>query len=249
MTVQFINKGNDTAEIVLYGEVGGGFWGDGIIAKDFAKELKALGTPKVIECSVNSYGGDVFEGFAIYNILKQHPATKIMNVQGIAASIMSVIICAGDEIHAAENSHIMIHNPYGFTMGDSAAMRDTADLLDKLRDSIAGVYTARTGKPAAYFETAMNAETWYTAQEAFDIGLCTKVSANKAIAACFDPQKFGFKNMPKDLHVEINIEIDDDKEEEMEAAEEATETAQNAIPAKLLAAKRRQEVAHILEEK
>lgn len=242
LNVKFLNKGDKTAEILLYDEIGSSMWGGGIDLKDFAQELKALGDLEKLKVRINSGGGDCFVGFGIYNLLNQHPAEITICIDGMAASIASVIAMAGDEIQMAEASHMMIHDPWGFSMGTSGDMRETADLLDKLRDTIAGVYASRTGRPIDTFRASMGAETWYSAKEALDAGLCTEITNNKALAARLDTTRFNYKNMPKDLVVEqeeskeasLKITLDVDASA-MQTALDAANKSLEEIAAKLKA--------------
>ena len=133
--IRFVNRGAKTGEIWLYDQVGEGFFG-GMSAKTFNDELNKLGKVDTINLRINSPGGSVFDGVAIYNTLKRHPARLEVDVDGIAASIASVIAMAGDEIRMAANSMMMIHDPYGMSMGNSDEMRKTADLLDQIKGTI-----------------------------------------------------------------------------------------------------------------
>src|SRR5258707_608582 len=128
--IRFINKGS-RGEIWLYDQVGEGWFG-GMSAKTFVAEVQKLGKVDLINLHINSPGGSVFDGVAIYNNLKSHPARIEVDVDGVAASIASVIAMAGDEIRMAANAMMMIHNAMGMTFGDAEDMRKTADLLDQL---------------------------------------------------------------------------------------------------------------------
>ena len=154
-----INKADKT-EIWIYEQIGEDFWsGDGTTAKSFQKELSGI-KAKQIDLHVNSPGGDVFDGLTIYNLIKQHPANVTTYIDGLAASIASVIALAGDKIIMAENALFMVHNPYGHTMGSADEMRKMADVLDKVKDSIALAYTNKTGKTEDEINELMNSETW-----------------------------------------------------------------------------------------
>jgi ClpP class serine protease len=152
---------------------------------------------------INSPGGEVFDGITIYNLIKQHPANVTTYIDGLAASIASVIALAGDSVIMAENALYMIHNPWGFAMGDATEMRKTADLLDKVAGSLVTAYTSKTGKPDDDIQTLLDAETWMTAQEAKDAGFIDEISEQMDMAACakFIPamQKAKFKNIPENL--------------------------------------------------
>ena len=183
------------AEILIYDEIDP-FWGTG--AKEFAAGLKELGEVTTIHVRINSPGGDVFDGVAIYNLLAQHAAKVIVHVDGLAASIASVIAMAGDEIHLAENALMMIHDPWGSIGGSATEMRAMADLLDTVAATIVTTYAARTGRDAEDIRALMAAETWMDAAEALDQGFADLVTEAKRMAAKFDPKAFGFKNTPDD---------------------------------------------------
>lgn len=172
----------DAAEIYIYEDVGEGWFG-GVSAKQFADDLKALGSVSQIDVRLNSYGGEVFDGLAIYNQLKEHPARIVSHVDGVAASIASVIAMAGDEIRIAEAGFLMIHNASGLAIGDARTMRQMADVLDTVTGSIADVYVARTGVAQGEVRDLMDAETWFTGQEAVDKGFATELVENMRVAA------------------------------------------------------------------
>jgi len=209
------------AEILIYDEIDP-FWGTG--AKDFAEGLKALGAVTTIHVRINSPGGDVFDGVAIYNQLAQHSAKVIIHVDGLAASIASVIAMAGDEIHLAENALMMIHDPWSFTGGTAADLRAMADLLDTVATTIVTTYAARTGRDAEDIRAMMAAETWMDATEALDQGFADLITEAKRMAARFDPQAFGFKNTPTGAvdpeETTVDVTATEDEPEDVTLAEE-----------------------------
>lgn len=174
-------KAKDEAEIWLYDEVGNSW--DGTTAKMFADDLKELGDIKTLNVYINSPGGSVFDGTAIYNTLRRHRARKIVHIDGIAASIASVVAMAGDEINIAENGLIMIHDPWGFAMGTADEFRKMADSLDKVRSAILDTYISRTGGEEKQISDWMTAETWFTAQEAVDAGFADSIVEPVEMAA------------------------------------------------------------------
>ena len=131
------NGDKTIAEIMIYDEIG--LWG--ITAKDFADALKGLGKVDEIVLSINSPGGSVFDGVSIYNMLKRGRASVTARIDGVAASIASVIAMAADRIIMPSNAFMMVHDPSGVVMGNSKDMRALADALDKVRDSMAGFYS------------------------------------------------------------------------------------------------------------
>jgi len=179
------NKSGPTAELYIFDEINP-FWGIG--AQQVVDELKDLEASQ-IDVHINSPGGNVFDGIAIMNALRNHDARISVVVDGLAASIASVIAMAGDEIVMNLGAQMMVHNPSGFAMGDAKTMRELADVLDKSGKNIASIYADRAGGTEAEWQAAMDAETWYTAQEAVDAGLADKVNKSSQaedIAAKFD---------------------------------------------------------------
>lgn len=174
----------DAAEISIYDEIG--FWG--VTAKDFITDLKSV-SAKDITLFINSPGGSVFDGLAIYNALRQHPANVTVKVMGVAASAASFIAMAGDRIVMPENAFMMVHNPMGAVFGNADEMRDWADTLDKIAASLVGIYVARTGKSEDEIKSLLDAETWLTASEAVDLGFADEVLAEMKIAASFDVEQ------------------------------------------------------------
>jgi len=161
-----------TAEVVIYDEIGE--WG--VTAKDFVNDLGKV-TAKNLDVRLNSGGGSVFEGLAIFEALRRHPANVTTYVDGIAASIASVIAMAGDRRVVSRNGSLMIHEASGVCAGPSVDMRQMAELLNRISDQIADVYTQRTGEGAqAYWRGLMKAESWFTGAEAVDVGLATEVA-------------------------------------------------------------------------
>lgn len=165
------------AEVLIYDEIGG----YGVGAEQFLRELDTITAP-VINLRVNSEGGEVFDGFAIYNALKRHPARIISHVDGLAASAATYPVLAGEEVRIAKNAFLMIHNPWSLVLGESGDMRSEADLLDKLRDTIANIYVDRTGKPLDEVRAWMNAETWFTADECLANGFADVIAEQEADA-------------------------------------------------------------------
>ena len=179
------NAGEKKAELLLYDVIGFG-WDIDITALSIAKELNAMGEIDVIDVRINSPGGNVFHGLAIYNLLKDHKAEVHVYVDGLAGSIASVIAMAGDKITAAENAMIMIHNPAIHAQGEEKDLLRAIDQLRAARASILGIYTARTKLDAKKISDWLDAETYFGAPDALKEGFITHVSPNKAIAANFD---------------------------------------------------------------
>lgn len=192
-----IKAAGKSAEISIYDEIGG--WG--VSAKAFANDLKELRGVTDITLRLNSPGGSVFDGMAIYNLLKGHDAQITVYVDGLAASMASVIAMAGDLIVMPENSLMMIHNPWTMTAGDAAELRKNAELLDKIKTAMLSAYSSRTGMDEAAIAELMDAETWFTGAEAVANGFADETVEAVKMAACFDLS--GFKNAPKELNKEF----------------------------------------------
>jgi ATP-dependent Clp protease protease subunit len=181
-------RGKAEAEVLIYEDVGG--WFGGVTAKDFYADLRALGGIETLNIRINSFGGEVFEGLAIYRHLAEHGAKKIVHVDGIAASIASVIAMAGDEIRVAEAGRVMIHDASGMAWGTAEQVREVAERLESITGSITDIYVARTSVSRDKLRGWMQAETWFTAAEAVEAGLATAVAENVRVAAsAFDPMK------------------------------------------------------------
>ena len=184
------------AEIWIYEMIGYDWWtGGGITAKSFSDDLKALGDLNKIILRINSPGGDVFDGNAIYNILKSHQAEVEVHIDGLAASIASVIAMAGNKVIMPENAMIMIHNPWACGCGEADDLRKMADSLDKIRESIVATYLTRTSLSKEVLIQMMDDETWMTADEAVNNGFADEQVESVKAAASF---KMGyFKNVPE----------------------------------------------------
>lgn len=188
-------KANDTAEISIYDEIG--YWG--ITAKSFSKDLKALGNNlKQINLHIHSPGGDVFDGIAIYNLLKNHPANVTVYIDGLAASMASVIAMAGNEVIMPENAMMMIHKPWGIQGGDAEDMRKYADLLDKVENTLIPAYASKTGKTPEELAEMLSAETWLNGKECVEQGFADKLAEPLVAMASIKSRKLeDFENMPK----------------------------------------------------
>lgn len=179
----------------MIGDIGA--WG--VTAKQFAKDLTALGNIKTIEATIHSGGGDVFDGMAIYNLLKGHKAHKSAKVLGLAASMASVILMAFDHVEVPANAMIMVHKPWGGTIGDADDMRKYADLLDKVEGTLLSAYAAKTGMERAQLEEMLAAETWLDGNEAKALGFADSVSEPLQMAAQLHSERLKDYNMPNAL--------------------------------------------------
>lgn len=193
-----IQAKNKTAEVWLYGEIGESMWSDSISAKQFVDELRKAGAVSSILLHINSPGGSVFDGVAIYNQLKSHSAHVDVEIDGMALSIASIIALAGDTVKMAGNAFFMIHNPWTMTFGEAKDFREMADRLDLVRDSLLSTYHAKASRSAGREQIAgwMDAETWFNAEDARKFGFVDEIVNALDVAAKHDLSRFGFKNMP-----------------------------------------------------
>ncbi|WP_431355341.1 ClpP-like prohead protease/major capsid protein fusion protein [Providencia rettgeri] len=185
-----------SADIYIYDEIG--MWG--ISARRFTEDLISLGNINHINLHIHSPGGEVFEGIAIYNQLKNHNATITVYIDGLAASMASVIAMVGDEIIMPTNAMMMIHKPWGVSWGDANDMRDYADLLDKVENVLIPAYMEKTGKTKEEIEAMLGEETWLTAEECVEHGFAnTVIEPVKAMASLSSKRIEEFKSMPNSL--------------------------------------------------
>jgi ATP-dependent protease ClpP protease subunit len=225
--------GERVAEINILdfiGTWGDEFWGDVVTAKSFLEELAKLPeSVNTIRVRVNSPGGDVFAAATIANALRDQRMNKKrtveMRVEGLAASAASVVLMAGDTIEMPDNALLMIHNPWSWTIGDAKDMREAADQLDKIRDTIISTYQWQSPLPAEEIGALMDAVTWMNADEAVERGFATaKVEGLKA-AACITPGLAPRLAVPERFAEQVRALV----RPEMEAVTVATEPEPTAI--------------------
>lgn len=161
-------KDEDVYDMFLYDVIGSDTFG-GIGARQVADELKNVPEGATLNVRINSPGGDVFDGLAIYNLLSQKKGKKIMFVDGLAASIASVIAMGGDEVVMASESEMMIHEAWTMTAGNAKELRDLADRLETSNSNISAIYQRKTGQPADKIAEMMAAETWMTPAMAVEL--------------------------------------------------------------------------------
>lgn len=177
-------------------DVIGDSWMGGVTAGDFVQQLADIGDGG-IDLHINSPGGSVFDGVAMYSALLNHPSDVTSYVDGIAASAASFLAMAGDRVEMEKPAKMMIHNASGLVLGQAKDMREMADLLDEVSGTIAQVYTDRAGGKLADWQDAMDNETWYSAQAAVDAGLADVVRNN-------DPgTRSGSSNAPEDRRTQL----------------------------------------------
>jgi ATP-dependent Clp protease protease subunit len=190
-----IRASGKALEVYLYDYIGG--WLGGITPQRLADDLKAAGKVDTINVRINSPGGDVFDGITIFNQLRRHPAKVMVDVDGLAASIASVIAMAGDTVRMADNAMFMIHDPMSGQFGTAEELRKQADLLDQVRDNLLDTYFGKTGGDRAQISELMAAETWMTASQAKQHGFIDEVTQELQMAACFDLSRY--HNAPEAL--------------------------------------------------
>lgn len=216
---------NKEADMFIDGEIVTDEWyDDETSASGFRDALKELGDVNTINLHINSPGGSVFEGIAIYNMLKMHKAKVNVYVDGLAASIASVIAMSGDAIFMPSNSMLMIHNPWTWAQGNAQELRKQADDLDKICEASKQTYLDKAGDKLDpdTLQELLNAETWLTAKEAYDYGLADEVvSANKAVASLSDKYKERYHNVPMAL---VSEEPEEEQTPDNEPAEPVEET-------------------------
>lgn len=193
-------KEDQTADIYIYDEIGG--WG--ISARRFTEDLISLGNLSHINLHIHSPGGEVFDGIAIYNQLKNHSATITVFIDGLAASMASVIAMVGDTVIMPKNAMMMIHKPWGVSWGDANDMREYADLLDKLENVLIPAYVAKTGKTTEEITAMLEQETWLDGDECVEHGFADKViEPVKAMASLTSKRIEEFSSMPSAIKNQI----------------------------------------------
>ena len=176
---EFFNQGEKDAKITIHSQIGSSWFDEGIDSKGFLDTLSEFNDAEHLDVHINSPGGNVFDGVAIYNSLKNHKAKVTVTVDGMAASIASIIAMAGDEIVMPLGSTMFVHNPLTWAAGNAHEMREIASELDKITESLIDIYQDRTGMSRDDIADLMDAETTMTAQEAKDWGFATKAEKPK----------------------------------------------------------------------
>lgn len=186
-----------TAEILLFDYIGWPYNDP----RDFIQALADMGD---VTIRINSPGGDVFDGAVIYNSLTSHKGTITTRIEGLAASMASVIAMAGKKVQAYDNTMFMIHNSSTFAWGNQYELRDTADLLEKVDTTITDAYQKKTKKGKKEISEMMKATTWMTAKEAKDHGFVDEIVTGKSVKADFNLSIFA--NLPDEFNIESNNE-------------------------------------------
>ena len=197
-------KKENILELYIYGQIGQSWYDDGVGAADVALALKEAGKIDRIALRINSPGGSVFEGAAIFTQLKAAGVPIDARVDGLAASAAFTIAMAGDAIEMGEAAMMMLHNAWGMAIGEADDMRREADLLDKISNQMAGIYASRSGQSLEDVQAMMKTETWLGPQEAVEKGFANSIVKSKsgesarAVAAKFDMSLFA-RHIPKVL--------------------------------------------------
>lgn len=175
---------NKPAVLSIYDEIG--FWG--VTAKDFNSQLASVQS-KQLEVEISSPGGDVYAALAMYNALRASGKEVVTKVMGVAASAASLVFMAGDKRVMPKNTQLMIHNPWTVAMGNASELRDTADALEKIGDSIRATYASRSGLDDAKLNDMLSKDTWINADEALADGFATEVTEEVKAQAKFDMER------------------------------------------------------------
>ena len=165
----------EPATISILDVIGEDWWtGEGVTAKRIGGALRAIGKRDVV-VSINSPGGDYFEGLAIYEMLRQHEARVTVRILGLAASAASVIAMAGDDVQIARSGFLMIHNTWVMAAGDRNALREVADWLEPFDNAAVDIYAARSGLDTGELAKMLDKETWISGREAVDLGFADEI--------------------------------------------------------------------------
>lgn len=197
---KIVAKSATQAEIVIYAAIGPDYWGDGTMlsAKQFSDELSKLpSSVNDILVRINSPGGDVFDGITIYNRLKQHKAKITVQIDGLAASIASIIALAGDEIFIGEGAIYMVHLPWTWAMGNRMELDNTINRLMDVEEQMISIYTKKTGIDRTEMRALLEAETWLGADEALSKGFVTGKSEDSLPIAASVFNSRWIKGKPK----------------------------------------------------
>jgi len=214
------NEGGRVARVDIMGPIGG--WD--VSGSEFLRELKDLGDVDSIDLRIHSPGGSVLDGWAIANGIKNHPAHVVARVEGLAASMGSVVLMSADEIEVPQNAYVMIHNVSGGAFGEADELESMAALMRKLQDDVTDFYANATGKDREEIAEMMAAETWMNGEDAVEHGFATRVLEPVKAAACADLETLvsKFENVPEAV-LELQAEepvLEEDQVEEVEALED-----------------------------
>lgn len=197
---------DNVGELYLYGYISStSWWDDEITPKQFKQDLDALGDVSEIKVFINSGGGDVFAGQAIHSMLKRHKAKISVYVDGLAASIASVIAMAGDTVYMPRNAMMMVHKAWTVGIGNADELRKLADDLDKIGESIIAAYQDKTGLEKDRIDALLGAETWMTAEDAVEMGFADEIEEEKQVAASLNGKNLVVNGQEMDISNFRNI--------------------------------------------
>lgn len=179
--------GADDTVITMYDPIGSDGWSEGVTAKRVSAALRSIGS-RDVTVSINSPGGDFFEGLAIYNLLREHPHKVTVNVVGLAASAASIIAMAGDDIRVAKSGYLMIHNVWSLVVGNRHDLSEAVNVLTEFDTSLAELYASATGNSVEEVAALMDAETWMNGQESINEGFATGLLGADEIDATNEPK-------------------------------------------------------------
>ncbi|RGX04787.1 Clp protease ClpP [Veillonella parvula] len=219
----------ETIDIDIYGVVlnGKDYFGEDTSVSEVIDRLKRLEPSQNIVLHVNSVGGEVSAGVTLYNRLRALPNKKSVIIEGLAASIASIISMVGDEIHMALGSEMMIHNPSAYVFGEADDFEKAAESLRKTKENLIDIYEARTGLTREEIATMMDEETWLTAREALEKGFCTSVDESLQMVACRKGTDLIVNGLPMSMEVLKGLPVDkyeEKGEEPMEVTAELLRT-------------------------
>jgi ATP-dependent Clp endopeptidase proteolytic subunit ClpP len=203
---------DNVTEVMIYDEIGK----YGVDAKSFIDEMKNIPNDTSVLLRINSPGGSVVDGLAIYDAISRMPQKVTTRIEGIAASMGSVIALAGDEVIMSENSLYMIHNVWGGEVGDAGDLRKAAELMDKMGDRLVSIYMSKTGNSEEQIRSWMNEETWFDSAEAVKYGFVDKIEEPIKLAARFDINKYDYKNKALVNNLFNNIKKESKMEKEFD---------------------------------
>lgn len=186
----------DSVRIDIYGDIGESWWSESVSASQLLEMIEEA-DGKDIDLHINSGGGSVFDAFAMMTSLKNHNGRVTAYVDGLACSAASFLVAAADRIVVASVAWMMIHNASGVCRGTAADLREAAEWMDRVNDTIVGIYAKRGAKDADYYRSAMEAETWYSAEEAVEAGLADEIEEAVAIAACATDDRATLDSAPE----------------------------------------------------
>ena len=199
-----LKQSDSNAELLIYGDITSWKWyEDDVCAYDLAKELKELNGID-LTVRINSYGGEVAQGLAIYNLLKSYDGNVTTLCDGFACSAASVVFMAGQKRRMPKSSLLMIHNAWSYASGDANALRKQADDLEKITKPSIEIYKSVSNLDEETIKTMMDEETWITAEEAFEYGFATSITEDEANQSLSNEMLSKLVHQNKELEKQLN---------------------------------------------